>query len=159
MYTSVGKLIKVPQTDTIIEQDNCWYDTNTIILLKTHCWATLCSIAFYFHDLSPLFPIESIINYYFLDQGRGWSHMQANNSCQCKKEVFVSTFHSLALWSSIFAIVPRCTSSGPSAILNVLAVAQRCARTVSPDKPAPPCTCIAVSRTFNAIFGEATCQP
>nr|GMD29910.1 hypothetical protein Iba_chr09aCG2040 [Ipomoea batatas] len=64
--------------------------------------------------------------------------------------------HSLALRNSNFAMVPKCTSSGPSAILNVLAVAHRCARTVSPDSPAAPCTCIAMSTTFSAISGAAT---
>ena len=64
---------------------------------------------------------------------------------------------SLALCSSNLAIVPKRTSSGPSAILNVLAAAQRCARTVSDDIPAAPCTCIAMSSTFNAMFGAATC--
>lgn len=63
-----------------------------------------------------------------------------------------------ALCSSNFAIVPKWTSSGPSAILKVLAVAQRWDRTVSPDKPAPPWTCIAMSITIRAIFGAATCS-
>lgn len=65
---------------------------------------------------------------------------------------------SLALCSSNLAMVPKWTSSGPSAILRVLAVAHRCARTVSEDTPAAPCTCIAMSSTFSAMFGAATCS-
>ncbi|GLT99089.1 hypothetical protein SLE2022_165530 [Rubroshorea leprosula] len=55
-------------------------------------------------------------------------------------------------------MVPKCTSSGPSAILIVLAAAQSYARTVSDDNPAVPCTCIAMSSTFRAMFGAATCK-
>lgn len=71
---------------------------------------------------------------------------------------FIADLQSLALCSSSLAMVPKCTSSGPSAILNVLAVAHRCARTVSDDNPAAPCTCIAMSSTFSAMFGAATCN-
>lgn len=65
---------------------------------------------------------------------------------------------SLDLCNSNLAMVPKWTSSGPSAILRVLAPAQRCARTVSDDTPAPPCTWIAMSRTLSAMFGAATCS-
>ena len=64
--------------------------------------------------------------------------------------------YNLALCSSSFAIVPRWTSSGPSAIRSVRAVAHRCDKTVSVETPAAPWTCIAMSRTFRAIFGAAT---
>lgn len=70
---------------------------------------------------------------------------------------FAFNFQSLALRSSNLAMVPKCTSSGPSAILKVLAAAQRWARTVSEDKPPAPCTCIAMSRICKAIAGAATC--
>ena len=72
-------------------------------------------------------------------------------------DICFKILQSLALCSSNLAIVPKCTSSGPSAILNVLAVAQRWARKVSDDNPAAPCTCIAMSSTFSAMFGAATC--
>jgi hypothetical protein len=68
------------------------------------------------------------------------------------------TTYNLALRSSSLAIVPRWTSSGPSAIRSVLAVAHRCDKTVSDETPAAPWTCIAMSSTFRAIFGAATCM-
>lgn len=66
--------------------------------------------------------------------------------------------YNLDLRSSSLAIVPRWTSSGPSAIRSVLAVAHRCDKTVSDETPAAPWTCIAMSSTFRAIFGAATCM-
>lgn len=65
----------------------------------------------------------------------------------------------LCISNSNLPMVPKWTSSGPSAILNVLAAAHRWARTVSDDTPAAPCTWMAMSSTINPIFGAATYTP
>ena len=59
-------------------------------------------------------------------------------------------------FSSIFAIVSRCTSSGPSASRSVRDEAQACARKVSWLTPAAPCAWIARSSTRSATFGATT---
>ncbi len=59
-------------------------------------------------------------------------------------------------FSASFAIVPRCTSSGPSAMRSVRAPAHRRASGVSPDTPAPPCACTAASSAASAAAGAST---
>lgn len=58
--------------------------------------------------------------------------------------------------NSSFAMVPRCTSSGPSASRRVRALAHKWANGKSELTPPPPWTWMALSNTRNAVFGAAT---
>lgn len=126
------------------KRNDLWTDNNAM----ANSWITKCTTS---TNLTPLIDLcvylwfSPVVTFssalpsppFILESGQPWSY-------------------NLALCSSSFAMVPRWTSSGPSAIRSVLAVAHRCDRTVSDETPAAPWTCIAMSSTFRAIFGAAT---